>query len=63
MSNLKLIMVSLSLKGFKLLSGQGFYPSDHCDLRPYKPQISKGHHWVMAIHDTKKSLPKVDEIS
>jgi len=29
--NKTLIMVSLSLKGFKFLSGQGFYVQGHCD--------------------------------
>jgi len=37
-----LIMVSLSLIGFKLISEQGFYASGHCDLDdlPTNPNIN-----------------------
>ena len=35
-------METLSIKGFKLLSGQGLDVQGHCD-----------HLWMMVIHDTK----------
>ena len=43
------IMVSLSLKRFKLLSKQRFYAQAHCDLdlRPTEPKINRDNIWVM----------------
>jgi len=54
------IMVSLSLLGFKLLSGQGFYVEGHCDIDfwHFDPKINRDHLWVMAIHDTKNGKPR-----
>jgi len=56
-----LFMVSLSLIGFNLLSRQGFYVQDNCDLdfRPTDPKINRVHLWVMAIHVTKNGLPRL----
>jgi len=49
-------MVSLSLTGYKLLSGQGFDATGHCDLdlSPFDPKINRDHLWVMANHETRK---------
>jgi len=49
--------VSPSLIGLKLLRGHGFYAPGHCDLDLW-PQNQKEYLWVMAIHDTKKGLPR-----
>ena len=56
-----LFMVSLSLIGFNLLSRQGFYVQDNCDLdfRPTDPKTNRDHLWVMAIHVTKNGLPRL----
>jgi len=44
-----LILVSLNLIGFKLLSGQGFYVHGHCDFWPTDPKINRNNLWVIPI--------------
>jgi len=53
-------MMSPSLIGFNLLSRQGFYVQDNCDLdfRPTDPKIKSG---IMAIHVTKDGLPRLNK--
>jgi len=55
-------MVSLSLLGFKLLSGQGFNVPCHCDLDllPTDRKINGDHLWVMANYDTNYDVPKLN---
>jgi len=56
------IMMSLSLIGFKILSGEGFYVQGHCDLALWltDPQINREHLFAMAIKDTSYDDPKLN---
>ena len=55
-----LIMVYLSLIGFMLLSGQGFYAPAYLDLRPTDSKINRDHLSAMANYDTKFGIPKLN---
>jgi len=57
------IMVFLSLIGFKLFSGQGFYASDYRDLYISYPKIDREQLWVMANYDTYYGAPQLKLLS